>query len=271
LAQYWQRGFAMVESNRFLTVAERAARVGGLVLQDWRGRFSVREKGPADLVTDADEASQEAVRQVILAEFPGHDVLAEEDRVLAERRSEFRWIVDPLDGTTNYVHGVPHYAVSVALEHNGQLVAAAVYDPSADECFTAGHRGGAKLNRRPIRASDTTALSEALVAVSFPAMVEPGSRSLVDFEKLVVRARAVRRSGSAALNLCYVASGRFDAYSARETRPWDVAAGALLVQEAGGSIVRIDGRPFTVEKPQFIATGTVELNATLMALVGDAR
>jgi myo-inositol-1(or 4)-monophosphatase len=260
----------MAELNRFLIVAERAARVGGLVLQDWRGRFSVREKGPADLVTDADEASQEAVRAVILAEFPAHDVLAEEDRALALRRSDYRWVVDPLDGTTNYVHGVPHYAVSVALEHNGQLVAAAVYDPCADECFTAVHREGARLNRRPMRASDTTALSEALVAVSFPAIVEPGSRPLVDFEKLVVQARAVRRSGSAALNLAYVAAGRFDAYSARETRPWDVAAGALLVQEAGGSIVGIDGRPFTIEKPQFIATGTAELNATLISMIGDA-
>jgi myo-inositol-1(or 4)-monophosphatase len=261
----------MGESNRFLIVAERAARVGGVVLQDWRGRFSVREKGPADLVTDADEASQEAVRQVIQAEFPGHDVLAEEDRALAERRSEYRWVIDPLDGTTNYVHGVPHYAVSVALEHNGQLIAAAVFDPCADECFTAGHRVGAKLNRRPMRASDTEALTDALVAVSFPPTVEPGSRSLEDFEKLVVRARAVRRTGSAALNLAYVAAGRFDAYSARETRPWDVAAGALLVQEAGGSIVGIDGGPFTIEKPQFIATGSAELNATLLAMIGDAR
>jgi myo-inositol-1(or 4)-monophosphatase len=159
----------------------------------------------------------------------------------------------------------------VALEHNGELVAAAVYDPSADECFTAGHREGARLNRRPMRASDTTNLAEALVAVSFPAIVEPASRSLVDFEKLVVQARAVRRSGSAALNLAYVAAGRFDAYSARETRPWDVAAGALLVQEAGGSIVGIDGQPFTIEKPQFIATGTAELNATLMGLIGDVK
>jgi myo-inositol-1(or 4)-monophosphatase len=261
----------MSESNRFLTVAERAARVGGVVLQDWRGRFSVREKGPADLVTDADEASQEAVRGVILAEFPTHDVLAEEDRAIAERKSEHRWIVDPLDGTTNYVHGVPHYAVSVALEHNGQLIAAAVFDPCADECFTAGYRAGARLNRRPMRASDTAALSDALVAVSFPPTVEPGSQSLEDFEKLIVRARAVRRTGSAALNLAYVAAGRFAAYSARETKPWDVAAGALLVQEAGGSIVGIDGRAFTIEKPQFIATGSAELNATLMALIGDAR
>jgi myo-inositol-1(or 4)-monophosphatase len=260
----------MNDLKHFLTVAEQAARVGGRVLQDWRGRFSVREKGPADLVTDADEASQEVVRLTILTAFPDHDVLAEEDRALEERRSDYRWIVDPLDGTTNYVHGVPHYAVSIAMEHNGRLIAAAVYDPSADECFTAGLGVGARVNSTPIRASETTVLDEALVAVSFPALVERGSRSLEDFLKLIVRSRAVRRTGSAALNLCYVAAGRFDAYSARETRPWDVAAGALLVQEARGVIVGIDGRPFTVDKPQFIATGTPELNAALLELIGDA-
>ncbi len=133
----------MNDLKHFLAVAEEAARVGGRVLQDWKGRFSVREKGPADLVTDADEASQEAVRRTILAAFRDHDVLAEEDRALKERKSDYRWIVDPLDGTTNYVHGVPHYAVSVAMEHNGRLIAAAVYDPTADECFTAGFGDGA--------------------------------------------------------------------------------------------------------------------------------
>ena len=203
------------------------------MLQDWRGRFSVREKGPADLVTDADEASQEAVRLTILTAFPDHDVLAEEDRALEERKSDYRWIVDPLDGTTNYVHGVPHYAVSIAMEHNGRLIAAAVYDPSADECFTAGFGDGARVNATPIRASETTLLGEALVAVSFPALVERGSRSLEDFLKLIVRSRAVRRTGSAALNLCYVAAGRFDAYSARETRPWDVAAGGAFGARGG--------------------------------------
>jgi myo-inositol-1(or 4)-monophosphatase len=274
-AFHWQalkaHAYVMSELNRFVAVAEQAARVGGQVLQDWKGRFQIREKGPADLVTDADEASQEAVRRTILSAFGDHDVLAEEDRALQERRSEYRWIVDPLDGTTNYVHGVPHYAVSVALEHGGELLAGAVYDPSAKECFVAARGAGSRLNGKPMRASDTTSLAAALVAVSFPPLVEPGSRSLEDFLKVIVRSRAVRRTGSAALNLCYVAAGRFDAYSARETRAWDVAAGALLVQEAGGTIVGIDGLPFTFEKPQFIATGTRALNETLMELIGDRR
>ncbi len=144
-----------MDLSPFLAVAEEAARVGGRVLQDWKGRFSVREKGPADLVTDADEASQEAVRKTILAAFPDHDVLAEEDRALEERRSDYRWIVDPLDGTTNYVHGVPHYAVSIAMEHSGRLMAAAVYDPSADECFTAGIGTGAgELEADPCQRDD---------------------------------------------------------------------------------------------------------------------
>jgi myo-inositol-1(or 4)-monophosphatase len=256
-------------NNEFATVCERAARAGAAVLMDWKGRFRAREKGPSDLVTEADEASQEAVRCAILEAFPDHDVLGEEDSAPLVRRSPYRWIVDPLDGTTNYVHGVPQYAVSVALEHQGKLLAGTVYDPSADECFTAALGQGARLNGEPISTSATSDVSLALVAVSFPARVVLGSRPMQDFEKVIVRAQAVRRSGSAALNLCYVGCGRFDAYFARETKAWDVAAGALLVSEAGGTITGIDGQDFSVDRPKFLAAGSAKLHAELYELVGD--
>jgi myo-inositol-1(or 4)-monophosphatase len=253
----------------FPKICEQAARAGAVALAGWKGRFHAREKGPSDFVTEADHASQAAVRETILAAFPDHDVLGEEDEAPLVRRSAYRWIVDPLDGTTNFVHGVPHYAISVALEHEGRLLVGAVYDPSADECFTAIDGQGAWLNRQPIRASGTAELGSALVSVSFPARVEKGSRPLQDFEKIIVQSRAVRRTGSAALNLSYVACGRFDAYFAHETKAWDVAAGALLVREAGGMITGIDGRPFSVERPKFIAAGSAALHAQLFELIGD--
>jgi myo-inositol-1(or 4)-monophosphatase len=147
-------------------------------------------------------------------------------------------------------------------------MAGVVFDPSADECFCAEHGKGAWLNGEPIRSSATTSLAEGLIAVSFPTRVELGSRPLEDFEKVVVRSRAVRRTGSAALNLCYVACGRFDAYFARETKAWDVAAAALLVSEAGGTITGIDGRPFSLARPRFIAAGSAALHAELFAIIG---
>jgi myo-inositol-1(or 4)-monophosphatase len=256
-------------NSEFVKVCEDSARAGARALIAWKGRFKVREKGPADLVTEADLASQEAVRNTILGSFPDHDVLGEEDSGPSVRKSAYRWIVDPLDGTTNYVHGVPQYAVSVALEYDGQLLVGTVYDPSADECFTAVRGEGAWMNGERFSASDTTDIGQALVAVSFPAQVEHGSRPLVDFENVVVRCRAIRRSGSAALNLAYVACGRYDAYFARETKAWDVAAGALLIWEAGGIITGIDGKPFSLERPRFVAAGSAGLHAELFELVGD--
>ncbi|HJS06939.1 MAG TPA: inositol monophosphatase family protein [Pirellulales bacterium] len=259
-----------VNVNRdFLEVCEKSARAGAKALMAWQGRFKVREKGPADLVTEADLASQEAVRATILGVFPEHDFLAEEDAGPVARKSDYQWIVDPLDGTTNYVHGVPQYAVSVALVHAENVLVGTVYDPSTEECFTAARGEGAWLNGERIAASTTTDIGQALLAVSFPARVEIGSRPMVDFENVVVRCRAIRRSGSAALNLCYVACGRYDAYFARETKAWDVAAGVLLISEAGGTITALDGQPFSLERPTFIAAGSAGLHATLFDLVGD--
>jgi myo-inositol-1(or 4)-monophosphatase len=259
----------MIINADLASVCEDSARAAAGVLLDWKGRFHVREKGPSDLVTEADLAAQEAVRKVVLAAYPGHDVLGEEDSNQLVRRSPYCWIIDPLDGTTNYVHGVPHYAVSVAVAHDDRVLAGVVFDPSADECFRAVLGAGASLNGVAIRSSGTKNLAEGLIAVSFPARVELGSRPMDDFNKVIVRSRAIRRTGSASLNLCYVACGRFDAYFARETKAWDVAAAALIVSEAGGVITGVDGRPFSLARPRFIAAGTANLHAELLALIGD--
>ncbi len=285
----------------FLTICERAARAGGAALLDWAGRFSVREKGPADLVTDADLASQEQVRKIVLGEFPDHDFLSEEEpsghpqcgaaedggsagspdpaagagspdpaagSTATARSGRFRWIVDPLDGTTNYVHRIPEFAVSLALERDGEVLVGCVFNPVANECYTASRGGGAFLNGRRITASQATQLSQALVAVSFPPKVALDSPPLVDFQRAIVAAQSIRRTGSAALNLCYVAAGRFDAYFARETKIWDIAAGSLMIQEAGGLITALDGSPLVLTRPKFLAAATPQLHSELLALIG---
>ncbi|HEV2968959.1 MAG TPA: inositol monophosphatase family protein [Pirellulales bacterium] len=266
----------------FLAICEQAARAGGAVLLEWADRFSVREKAPSDLVTEADIASQEVVRSILLTAFPDHDFLSEEDPVLpaiagqardsarpaGQLNGRYRWIVDPLDGTTNYVHHVPEFAVSIALEQAGEVLVGCVFNPVAGECFTAVQGGGAFLNGRRLAVSQATELSHALVAASFPPKVEPGSRVLKDFAEVIVACQSVRRTGSAALNLCYVAAGRFDAYWARETKIWDVAAGSLLIREAGGLITGLDGAPFHLDRPQFISAATEHLHRQLRAIVG---
>ncbi len=253
--------------SEFMDVCERAARAGGAALKSWIGRFEVREKGPADLVTDADLASQEAVRSVVSAAFPDHNLLSEEEPYLPGGNSEYRWIVDPLDGTTNYVHQVPQYAVSIALEYRDEVICGTVYDPSSDECFSAERGCGAYLNGKRLKTSGIQHLSQALVAVSFAAKVRRDAPIIKDFVEVLMRAQAIRRTGSAAINLAYVAAGRFDAYWAKETKAWDVAAGILLVREAGGTVTAVDGSPFRMTHPRFVAAASAELHAELLPLV----
>jgi myo-inositol-1(or 4)-monophosphatase len=243
----------------FLMVGERAARAGGAALLDWVGRFKAREKGPRDLVTEADLASQEAVRREILGAFPQHDFVSEEGDGPVELGGEFCWVVDPLDGTTNYVHQIPHYAVSLALLQRGKPIVGVIFDPVSGECFTAVKGKGAWLNGQPIRTSGVTELSQAVIAASFSARVEFPSPEIDQFVAAVKFTQGVRRTGSAALNLCYVACGRFDAFWALSTKAWDVAAGVLLVEEAGGAVTRLDGRVFSLEEPHPVATATQAL------------
>jgi myo-inositol-1(or 4)-monophosphatase len=251
-------------------LCERAARVGGHVLGEHSGRVQAREKSPADLVTEADIASQRAIKETLLGTFASHGFLAEENESIPPGEDRLRWIVDPLDGTTNYVHGIPTYAVSVGLERDGELLVGAVYDPSNDECYLAAAGEGAFLNGQPLRASRTVELSKAVVAVSFPPMVDRSSPEVRRFLEVLVRSRATRRTGSTALNLCFVAAGRFDAFWSYATKPWDVAAGALIVKEAAGVLTGPAGRDFDIEEASFVVAGTQELHAELCQALAAA-
>jgi myo-inositol-1(or 4)-monophosphatase len=250
----------------YLTTCEQAARAGGAVLLDWMGRFAVREKGPSDLVTEADVASQQVIRDHLLAAFPEHGFLGEEEPAATQRRP-FRWIVDPLDGTTNYAHGLPQFCVSVALEHEGRTLVGVIYDPVSQECFRGAAGDGAYLNGRRIAVSGVTQLSASLAAVSFPARVPRGSPLIADFIEVLHHAQAMRRMGSSALNLAYLAAGRLDAYWATDTKVWDVAAGWLLVQEAGGVVTGLSGQTCSLDRPSFVAAATPQLHQQLLALL----
>lgn len=256
----------------YIKICEEAVRAGGATVQDWIGRFQVHEKGPADLVTQADLTSQEVIRRMVLGAFPDHCFLGEEEAGNGGpiRRSPYRWIVDPLDGTTNYVHQVPHYAVSLALEHEGEVLVGAVFDPVLKECFAAVLGRGAWLNGRPIHTSTVPELSQALGATGFPANLPPDNPDLPVFIEAAYRCQSVRRMGSSSLNLCYVAAGRFDVYWSFSTKIWDVAAGALILREAGGVISAPDGGDFVLEDARLLAAANQPLHAKFQDLVRAA-
>ncbi len=265
--------------SEYLAVCEQAARAGGAVLQDWIDRITVREKGPKDLVTDADLASQQAIRQIVLSAFPDHRFVGEEQDGAGNEAAQpsamdevaYRWIVDPLDGTLNYVRGLPSYAVSVALERGGDLLAGVVFDPMLDECFTAAAGRGAFLNGKRIRASRCKSLAEALVAVSFGTNVRRNSVEVRRFVEVLHTAQAVRRSGSAALNLCYIGAARLDAYFASSVKVWDVGAGVLVAREAGAVVMSILGQDFDLRRPDLAVAATAELHAELLEALSRAE
>ncbi len=254
----------------FIDVCEQAARAGGRVLRDLRGKIRPQEKGPRDLVTEADFGSQRVIRTLIADAFPDHDFRGEEDAepvataISGSESSPYCWLVDPLDGTTNYVHQLPLYCVSVALCRGNEVVCGTVFDPVADECFTAIEGGGAFLNGDVIRVSTCQRLDDALVAASFAPNVPRGSIEVARFVEVLHRCQAVRRLGSAALNLCYVAAGRLDAYFAANIKAWDVAAGQLILREAGATLTALDGGPFRLAQPQFASAATEQLHAELL-------
>lgn len=255
--------------RELVETCESAARAGANELLAWRGKFQAREKGPADLVTDADLASQAAVRAEIAVRFPHHLFLGEEKpSQLDVRGDEFVWLVDPLDGTTNYIHGYPCYAVSVAVARGNQLLAGVIFDPLANEMYVAEEGQGAFCNGVRLATSNVQAVSDALVAVSLPPRIGPESPDLLDLIRVIQVSQAVRRSGSAALNLAYVAHGWLDAFWATKIQPWDVAAGVLLVREAGGIVTGRDGGTFNIWQPHFAAAAGTELHADLLRTLG---
>ena len=241
----------------YLHVAEEAALQAAAVLQDWRRRFRVREKGRFDFVTDADLASQQKIREIIGRRFPDHDFLAEEDRSARVRPSADApptWIVDPLDGTTNYVHDCPLYCVSIGLQVAGELVVGVVLDPSRPELFKAAKGQGAWLGDQRLATSSVARLEDAMISTGFPADMRDRDDLYSYWRYFGLRTHALRRTGSTALNLAYVAAGRFDAYYAFDNNPWDVAGGAVLVREAGGIISNTDGSPFDPFQPSSVAS-----------------
>ncbi|MDA7977247.1 MAG: inositol monophosphatase [Pirellulales bacterium] len=246
-------------TETLLETSRQAALAAGETLLDWRGKFQVREKAPADLVTDADLAAQQATQNLIASRHPTHGFLGEEGVDLSGEDSRFRWIVDPLDGTVNYAHGAPGYCVSVAVEFEGKLLAGAIYDPNLREMYSAAQGQGAHLNGEPISASGITEISQAMVVASFAAGVTRESFEIDNFVDILVAAQSLRRTGSAAMNLAYVAAGRFDGYWANNNHAWDIAAGWLLVQEAGGVIRPMPGADLDLDQPRFIAASTPEL------------
>ncbi len=254
-------------SHDFLAAAEEAARVAGRILEEWAGRFTVSEKGPADLVTEADVASQAAIHQILSVRFPEHGFLGEEGLQSSPAAGDYRWVIDPLDGTSNYVHRFPYYAVSIGLECRGKLVAGVIYDPTRDEMFAAAQGFGATLDGQPIRVSRTQPLNQAMVIASFPPGVTAESLPIRRFLKVLPYAQTIHRSGSAALNLAYVAAGRLDAFWSTSLKPWDVAAGALIAAEAGGRVTTMSGGPLDIGVPDLLCSNGTGIHDELSALL----
>ena len=242
------------------TAIEAVLRAGDLQMARFGQPFEVSKKGRIDLVTDVDIEVERGVRRLLAERFPAHDVLAEELDGGATHGSGFCWIFDPLDGTTNFAHGLPIFCSSLALEIDGQLEVAAVYDPWRRELFTAERGGGAFLNGGRLAVSDAPTLLESLLVTGFPYDVhdpEVGADVVGLFGAFIGKAQAVRRLGSAALDLCYVAAGRMDGFWEEHLKPWDVAAGALLVREAGGRVTGLQGAPFDVRRASLVASNGV--------------
>jgi len=255
--------------SEFLKVAVRAARAAGRIQRDaFGGAQAVEHKGAIDLVTAIDRRCEKEILRVIGRAFPGHGVLAEE----SDPRTgdgEHLWIVDPLDGTTNYSRAFPYFCSSVALARAGQVVVAAVYQPLLDELFTAVRGRGAFLNGHPLRVSPQERLDQAFLATGFPYDIRRGRRTNIDhFTRFATRCLAIRRAGAAALDLAYVAAGRFDGFWELKLRPWDIAAASLLVEEAGGRVTGLTGRPWRLPVRDIVASNGL-VHGEMVALLGE--
>ena len=242
-----------------LNFAIQTARDAGRLLAERYGRtLQITNKSELDLVTESDVASERLIIDRIKTYYPRHAILAEEsgvsDPVDREMQSDWRWIIDPLDGTTNYAHGYPCFCVSIGLANKGRLELGVVYDPRRDEMFTAERGQGASLNGRRIHVSPTPNLASALLCTGFPYDVRERDEFARHFANFIMNAQAVRRDGSAALDLAYVACGRFDGFWEEGLHPWDVAAAVLMIEEAGGRVSHYDGSAFNIFDPPILAS-----------------
>jgi len=240
-----------------------AREAGALLLDYFHPHLKIEYKGDADLVTAADRASEALIRERIRAQWPTHDVLGEEQG-LSNLGGEYRWYVDPLDGTTNFAHGYPVFCVSLGLEHQApeqrssgeraSRIAAVIYDPTRDELFSAEQGKSAYLNGRKIHVSQTATLKESLLATGFPSHKRHKNPNIHFYHQITLHSHGIRRAGSAALDLCNVASGRYDGFWEFNLNSWDTAAGVLIVQEAGGMVTRFDGSPFELNSRETVAS-----------------
>ncbi len=245
-----------------ISTAIKAAKEAGALLKARIGKPGIIEhKGAIDLVTELDQQAEEMIIGIIRKEFPEHAILAEESGATEtsdKTEEKFRWVIDPLDGTTNYAHGFPFFAVSIALEVNGSVELGVVYNPMAYELFAAEKGKGARLNDTNIRVSATKTLNDSLLVTGFPYDIRTSAENnLENFKNFALKAQAIRRAGSAALDLCYTACGRFDGYWELKLKPWDVAAGALIVEEAGGQISDFNSDPFDIYGKECLASNSI--------------
>lgn len=261
-----------LQLGQLLSVAIEAARQAGAGLErSVRTGFRIEHKITViNLVTDADRQAEQTIVEIVHANFPSHHILAEERGATAQGQSRYRWIIDPLDGTTNFAHGYPAYCVSIGVEYDGQMVVGVVFDPTRDELFTAQGGGGAFLNGSPIAVSSTDHLDRALLVTGFAYDIrETADNNLDHFARFALKAQGLRRTGSAALDLCYVAAGRFDGFWEVKLNPWDMAAGAVILREAGGTVTNFEGRSLSIYGKELVASNGLIHQAMLQILRED--
>ena len=235
---------------------ETARDAGRLLLEKFGRGIAVSKKGDINLVTEADLASEAMMIERIKSYYPKHSILAEEsgEAVIAGGDSTWKWIIDPLDGTTNFAHGYPCWCVTLALEHDAEIVVGVTYDPTRDELFAAERGRGATMNNQPIRVSKEDQLGDALLVTGFPYDIKRRPDLAKHLTEFLLNSRGVRRDGSAAIDMAYVACGRFDGFWEAGLKPWDMAAGVLLIEEAGGQVSHYDASPHSIYKPPICAS-----------------
>ena len=229
---------------------------GALLMSYLHQRIGYEYKGDVDLVTEADRASEKFITERLRSRWPEFGIIGEEG-TKSDLEAEYRWLVDPLDGTTNFAHGFPVFCISIALTRGEELIAGFLYDPARDEFFSAEHGAGAKLNGQAMHVSKTTTLSESILGTGFPSHKRHKNPNIHFYHQLTLRSHGLRRAGSAALDLANVASGRYDGFWEFNLNPWDTAAGVLLVREAGGIVTRFDGSPFLLNSREVLASNGI--------------
>src|SRR5258708_7378864 len=237
----------------YISPMQELAREAGALLMSFCGKVTIEYKGDVDLITQADCSSEALIVESIRKPWPSHDMIGEEGS-RTQSGSDFLWYVDPLDGTTNFAHGYPVFCVSLGLEYKGERIAGVIFDPTRDEMFAAEKDGGSRLNGRVVRVSPAARLAQSLLATGFPSHKRHKNPNIQFYHQITLRSHGVRRAGSAALDLCCVACGRYDGFWEFNLNSWDTAAGVLLVQEAGGKVTNFSGGPFTIDSREALAS-----------------